>query len=92
MTPPLDGLLKMSSIGSKMRNVPEGLGKALLEQGLNYAQAADAPSVWLTTNLENTPAIAFYLKHGFRKVGTTHFRIHDQVYLNDVFRRLVMPV
>ena len=66
-----------------------GLGKALLEQGLSYAQTCNASSVWLTTNSENTPAIAFYLKQGFEKVGITHFRMRDQAYLNDVLRRSI---
>lgn len=44
-----------------------------------------AGSVWLTTNAENDPAIAFYLALGFEKVGETHFRIQDRSYLNNVY-------
>ncbi|WP_242532261.1 GNAT family N-acetyltransferase, partial [Salipiger thiooxidans] len=56
---------------------------------LIYARSVGAPSVWLTTNSENAPAIAFYLKQGFERVGTTHLTIQDQAYPNDVFRRAV---
>ena len=81
--------LEISTLYVQPRHHGRGLGRGLLEQGLLYAKSVEAPSVWLTTNSENTPAIAFYLKQGFEKVGTTHFRIHDQAYLNDVFRRMV---
>ena len=81
--------MEISTLYVQSRHHGKGLGRALLEQGLAYARAADTASVWLTTNSENAPAIAFYLKQGFEKVGTTHFRIQDQAYLNDVFRRVV---
>lgn len=54
------------------------IGTSLLKQGLDFAQTLGAASVWLATNAGNSPAIAFYLKHGFRQVGTTQFRIQDQ--------------
>ncbi|MBO1038528.1 GNAT family N-acetyltransferase [Brucella pituitosa] len=81
--------MEISTLYVQPRHHGRGIGRLLLEQGLKYARAAGSPSVWLTTNSENSPAIAFYLKHGFEKVGTTHFRIQDQAYLNDVFRRIV---
>lgn len=68
------------------RHHGKGIGRALLEAGLDQARVAGSPSVWLTTNSENTPAIGFYLAYGFEKVGETHFRIEDQAYLNDVYR------
>lgn len=80
--------LEISTLYVQPHHHGRGLGRALLEQGLLYAKSLDAPSVWLTTNSENTPAIAFYLKQGFEMVGTTHFRIRDRAYLNDVFRRI----
>jgi ribosomal protein S18 acetylase RimI-like enzyme len=79
---------EISTLYVQPRHQGGGLGGALLKQGLSYARASDASSVWLTTNSENAPAIGFYLKQGFEKVGTTHFRIDDQAYLNDVFRRV----
>ena len=81
--------MEISTLYVQPRHHGRGLGKALLEQGLIYARSVGAPSVWLTTNSENTPAIAFYLKQGFERVGTTHFTIQDQAYPNDVFRRAV---
>lgn len=81
--------VEISTLYVQPRHHGRGLGKALLEQGLDCARIVDVSSVWLTTNSENTAAIAFYLKQGFEKVGSTHFHIHDQAYLNDVFRRAV---
>lgn len=81
--------MEISTLYVQPRHHGRGLGTALLEQGLIYARSVGAPSVWLTTNSENTPAIAFYLKQGFERVGTTHFTIQDQAYPNDVFRRAV---
>ncbi|MBK0023903.1 GNAT family N-acetyltransferase [Ochrobactrum sp. S46] len=81
--------MEISTLYVQPRHHGRGLGRLLLEEGLNYARNNGSPSVWLTTNSENTPAIAFYLKQGFEKVGTTHFHIQDQAYRNDVFRRMV---
>jgi len=82
--------IEISTLYIRSGQQRKGLGKALLEEGLAYARANDAASVWLTTNTENTPAMAFYQKQGFEKVGTTHFRIQDQAYLNDVLRRVII--
>jgi ribosomal protein S18 acetylase RimI-like enzyme len=81
--------MEIATLYVQPRHRGTGIGQSLLERGLDFARDAKAPSVWLTTNSENAPAIAFYLKQGFEKVGTTHFRIQDQGYLNDVFRRAV---
>lgn len=67
------------------RHHGKGRGRALLGAGLRHCRDLGAPSVWLTTNSENTPAIGFYLAQGFETVGQTHFRIQDQAYLNEVF-------
>ena len=83
--------MEISTLYVQPRHHGKGIGRLLLERGLDYARDEKSPSVWLTTNSENAPAIAFYLKQGFEKVGTTHFRIQDQGYLNDVFRRVVSP-
>lgn len=78
-------LVEIATLYLQPRHHGKGLGKALLQQGLTLARKAGVASIWLTTNSENAPAIAFYQKQGFVKIGTTHFRIADQAYLNDVF-------
>lgn len=69
------------------RHHGKGIGRALLNQALVASRQGGHNSVWLTTNSENTPAIAFYLAQGFEKVGTTQFSIGDEAYPNDVFKR-----
>lgn len=67
------------------RHHGKGIGKRLLAAALEHCAKMGAGSVWLTTNAENDPAIAFYLALGFEKVGETHFRIQDRSYLNNVY-------
>jgi ribosomal protein S18 acetylase RimI-like enzyme len=69
------------------RHHGKGIGKSLLEAVLQHCREEGATSVWLTTNAENTPAIRFYLAHGFDHVGETYFQIEDQSYLNNVYSR-----
>ncbi len=80
--PPVAGLssTEIATFYVQPRHQGRGIGKALLQSAL--AQT-DAPP-WLTTNAENTPAIAFYKANGFTIVGQTHFKIQDQAYLNQV--------
>ncbi len=63
----------------------KGIGKKLLLSAVAYCDTVSVPSIWLTTNSENTPAIAFYHSQGFTDAGTTHFRIQDQAYPNKIF-------
>lgn len=67
------------------RHHGKGIGKLLLDTAITHAHAHGAPSVWLITNSENTPAIEFYLARGFRQIGETHFRIADERYLNNLY-------
>lgn len=47
----------------------KGIGSALVESGLKYAQTVHARCLWLETQNVNYPAIQFYLKSGFRFCG-----------------------
>lgn len=78
--------IELSTLYVQPRHHGKGIGKALLGAALDHARAVGGPSLWLATNSENTPAIGFYLSQGFERLGTTHFRIQDEAYPNDVFR------
>lgn len=67
------------------RHHGKGIGKRLLNAALKYCGAQGVDAVWLATNAENAPAIAFYLSQGFKHVGETKFRIQDEEYLNNVY-------
>lgn len=83
--------MEISTLYVQPRHHGKGIGRLLLKRGLDYARDANTPSVWLMSNSENVSAIAFYLRHGFEKVGSTHFRIQDQGYLNDVLSCVISP-
>jgi len=76
---------EISTFYVQPRHHGKGIGKKLLNAALLYCNAQSAKSVWLATNAENAPAIAFYLAQGFIKVGETHFRIGEEAYLNNVY-------
>ena len=83
---PVDGLsdLEIVTFYVQHRHQGKGIGSALLDIAIDYMREKGRPSIWLTTNSENTPAIDFYLAKGFRQVGVTDFRIGDQAYPNQV--------
>ncbi len=83
---PVDGLsdLEIVTFYVQPRHHGKGIGSALLDVAVDYMHEKGHPSIWLTTNSENTPAIDFYIAKGFRQVGVTDFRIGDQAYPNQV--------
>ncbi|MGB0798785.1 MAG: GNAT family N-acetyltransferase, partial [Planktomarina sp.] len=83
---PVDGWsdTEISTFYVRPNSQGQGIGSALLTQALN---ACNAPSIWLATNSENTPAIGFYHAQGFQTVGLTHFHVEDKAYPNDVLAR-----
>ena len=68
------------------RHHGKGIGKALLAAACAQCRRIGAPELWLTTNAQNDPAIAFYAAQGFVKIGETEFRIGDTGYLNNIYR------
>ena len=86
-TAPVSGCssMEISTFYVQPRHHGIGIGKMLLHAALEHCRKRGAESVWLTTNAENAPAIAFYLKHGFEHVGETYFRVEDKGYLNNVY-------
>jgi len=47
----------------------KGVGRALIDSVVNYAQTTSARCLWLETQNINYPAIRFYIKMGFRFCG-----------------------
>jgi len=76
---------EISTFYVQPRHHGKGVGKRLLNAALQHCHEKEVESVWLATNAENAPAIAFYLAQGFEHVGETHFCIEDEAYLNNVY-------
>ncbi len=80
------GSVEISSLYVQPRHHGRAIGQALLNAAIKHAKSLQVKDIWLTTNAENSPAIGFYLKNGFEKIGETTFDIRDQSYLNNVYR------
>jgi ribosomal protein S18 acetylase RimI-like enzyme len=51
------------------------IGKALLEQAIDYARQKNADYIWLGVWEKNERAIHFYQKHGFVEFGKHIFKL-----------------
>lgn len=76
---------EISTFYVQPRHHGKGIGKRLLKAAVARCREKGIKAVWLATNSENAPGIAFYLSQGFEFAGETHFRIDDQAYLNNVY-------
>ncbi|MFW8595414.1 GNAT family N-acetyltransferase [Cribrihabitans neustonicus] len=79
--------VEIATLYVQPRHHGRGLGRALLDSGLQVAADWGAASPWLTTNAENLSAIRFYQRQGFEITGRTHFRIGGEAYPNEILVR-----
>ena len=63
-----------------------GAGTALLQHCLEFARDLGKDTLWLGVWEENPRALAFYEKHGFKRVGTLEFPYGDTIGINAVMR------
>ncbi len=66
-----------------------GAGPALMQAVLDHARSLSAPRIWLGTYEENTRAIAFYRRNGFKTVAKRQFRVGDQLF-DDIVMALAL--
>ncbi len=64
-----------------------GLGKVLIEKGLEVARQRGKSFVWLGVWEKNAKAIRFYERSGFRKIGTHGFMMGDERQNDFLMRR-----
>ena len=83
--------VEISTLYVQPRHRGRKIGQTLLQEGLRLCAERQVCHPWLTTNSENTGAIAFYQANGFALTGQTHFRIQDQAYLNEVLVYQPLP-
>lgn len=62
-----DGELEIVTLDSLEENI--GIGSALITKAVETAQLEGCNRVWLITTNDNTPALRFYQKRGFRLVA-----------------------
>jgi diamine N-acetyltransferase len=61
-----------------------GLGKRLVSAAVTHSNAAGAKRLLLGVYAHNEPAICFYERLGFSKLGTRKFHIGDNDYDDDI--------
>lgn len=76
--------VEIASLYVQPRHQGRGIGAHLLAAALKRCRAQGVDRPWLAVNSENTGAIGFYERQGFRRVGQTHFRIREARYLNEI--------
>ena len=77
--------MEIATLYVQPRHHGQGIGTRFLQAAIDHGKASGVDVLWLTTNAENDPAIAFYLAQGFTHVGEDYFTIDDQAYLNNVY-------
>jgi diamine N-acetyltransferase len=67
----------------------QGVGKALMQACLEYANECSADQIWLDVWEENVRAIAFYRKWGFVPVGKQTFQLGSDLQNDLILARTV---
>lgn len=65
----------------------QGLGTALLNKAFDIAEKSVRTSVWLGVWEHNQPALAFYKKMGFEKIGAHSFFMGDDEQTDFIMRK-----
>ena len=71
--------LEISRIYCLQAHQGKGVGKAMMEYTLQFAQENGLPTIWLEVWKENTKALAFYTSFGFRIFGETDFMLGNDL-------------
>jgi diamine N-acetyltransferase len=69
-----------------------GVASALLAAALERARERGARGMWLNVNYENFRAMRFYEKHGWRRVGSTRFRVGQRVHDDPVYEFILSDI
>lgn len=68
-----------------------GVAGALMQASLDRGTELGAASIWLGVNQRNARALRFYERSGFRRVGTKHFLVGDELH-DDFVLEQPLPV
>jgi diamine N-acetyltransferase len=81
--------LEIERIYLRRRFQGQGLGRVLLEKGLEIARRKGKRYAWLGVWEKNTAAIGFYVRMGFARAGTHDFFMGPERQTDFIMRRLV---
>lgn len=68
----------------------QGLGKLLMEKAFEIANEKKRTTVWLGVWEKNLPAIGFYQKQGFKKVGQHSFWMGDDEQTDFIMAKVLL--
>jgi len=71
--------------------IGQGIGRSLLQAAEAGARSRSGSSLWLTVNAQNARAIAFYVRQGYSKIGTTYFLLGEARHENHVLVGVIPP-
>jgi ribosomal protein S18 acetylase RimI-like enzyme len=72
---PTRSAVELATLYVQEHFIGQGVGRALLGQAEQWARQRAGTSIWLTVNSRNLRALAFYEKHGYTRLGITHFTL-----------------
>jgi len=81
--------VKLWRMYSDARWYGRGIGGALMEEAVRLTGERGGRTLWLTVNIHNARAIAFYRKWGFEVVGTATFALGHALHTDHVMARPV---
>lgn len=64
--------------------IGHGIGRLLIRAAEARARERSSSSLWLKVNAKNDRAIGFYARHGYSRIGTTHFVLGQSRHENHV--------
>lgn len=83
--------LQINRIYVKAGYKGQSIGKTLLNEAIKQAKGLNLDCVWLCVWEHNQPALKFYEKLGFVKIGTTTFSFGSTTD-TDYYMMLVLPI
>lgn len=75
-------LAELQTLYVQTHFVRQGVGRQLLSVAENTATNETGMPLWMSVNASNVNAIDFYLRHGYKKQGTTDFVLSQKRHKN----------
>lgn len=79
-----DAITELQTLYVQAHAIGQGVGKSLLRAAQAQADEQSGSALWLAVNARNDRAIAFYARQGYRRIGTSFFRLGGAVHENHV--------